>query len=57
MAQDPLQRALLEPAWKGNASPGEEGGRPDIGALVAALLPGGAPFNGEGSSVRSLARI
>lgn len=38
----PLQRALMEPAWVGGAPPGEEGGRPDIGALCAAL-PGGLP--------------
>lgn len=28
-----LERALLEPAWKGGNPPGEEGGRPDLARL------------------------
>ena len=53
----PLQRALMEPPWKGNAAPGEEGGRPDIGALLQAEL-GGLPLKQDTAKpVHSLARI
>jgi len=47
----PLQRALMEPAWMANGRDvGEEGGRPDIGALCAAL-PGGLPPNDDTNGV------
>ena len=53
----PLQRALMEPPWKGNAAPGEEGGRPDIGSLCAVEL-GGLPLTeATVKSVHSMARI
>ena len=53
----PLQRALMEPAWQGNAAPGEDGGRPDIAALCAAKL-GGLPLKASTAKpVRSMARI
>lgn len=53
----PLQRALMEPAWKGNAAPGENGGRPDIAALCAAEL-GGLPLKASTAKpVHSMARI
>ncbi len=53
----PMQKALMEPPWKGNAAPGEEGGRPDIGALLQAQL-GGLPLKQDmAKPVHSLARI
>jgi hypothetical protein len=52
-----MQRALMEPPWKGNAGPGEEGGRPDIAALCAAEL-GGLPLkDATAKPVHSMARI